>query len=833
MSRRAPVPITLRDFQQEAVERLSAAALETARMIAQAPSSRRAIARRIGCSLLEAPTGSGKTIVLAATAEAISQHAPVVWFWFAPFAGLVAQTASALRAAAPALRVRDPARDRGDIGTRAGDVFITTWASVAARSAETRRMRVDDDTAPALDTLVTQLRAAGFRLGAVVDEAHHSFKPGSQSFRFFDHVLDPDLLMAATATPDDADIEMLRRALDVARFQHVSVSRARVVAARLNKPRVRVVSFVAHGTSRELLDLNETALRKAVDQHRALKAELHRIGLPIVPLLLVQAASTAWTPARVRDLLRGPLQFPDGAVATHTADEPDPDVQALANDPKVEVLVFKMAIATGFDAPRAFTLCALRPVVDAGFGLQVVGRIMRVHPLLQTRAGLPPALDTGWVFLGDAQGQAGLQSAADRIKAIRDSIEVATDGVAVYEAAVGEGGQITVTDAAGQSMLLLEPPPAPAFGGDFATGAGPAEGMPAQSLRIPETLFGRLEETQAAAPTPDAAASAAVPRRTPAAQAMAHSYRRRTGLPVPRCLRTERMPRDVKGLLDALIRNVRFGPEHFTTASRVGVSVERREADLFDPTQQRRMMEQSAISDLFASATAHERLRVSQYLNPADIGRRLQAALTDALHADGQSVPSERTLRRALNLVLVQFPNLLPDAMRRAMAACAEVEDAAELPEVWGSPEPLTDSLRNLYGVMPAGLNRWEQRFADQLDAWPGVLWWTRNLPRPNAADDWSVRIVLPETGRGYYPDFVVCIDGRRRRDGIALAETKERIESEASAAKSRSEHREYGRALMLSYDIPTDRFIRVEFAPDLGRNKEVRPLRFEDFIAD
>ena len=32
--------------------------------------------------------------------------------------------------------------------------------------------------------------------------------------------------------------------------------------------------------------------------------------------------------------------------------------------PAVEVLVFKMAVATGFDAPRASTLCALRPVQD-------------------------------------------------------------------------------------------------------------------------------------------------------------------------------------------------------------------------------------------------------------------------------------------------------------------------------------------------------------------------------------------------------------------------------------------------------------------------------------
>ena len=152
---------------------------------------------------------------------------------------------------------------------------------------------------------------------------------------------------------------------------------------------------------------------------------------------------------------------------------------------------------------------------------------------------------------------------------------------------------------------------------------------------------------------------------------------------------------------------------------------------------------------------------MSAHLDPAEVGRRLQSALADALGSDGQEVPPERVLRRALNVVLVQFPTLLSDAMRRAMAACAEVVDASELPEAWGSAEPLPDSLRNLYGVMPAGSNRREARFADQLDTWPGALWWTRNPARPNAADDWSVRIVLPgETGRGYYPDFLVCVDG-------------------------------------------------------------------------
>jgi len=225
--------------------------------------------------------------------------------------------------------------------------------------------------------------------------------------------------MLASATPDDKDVELLRRMLEIERFQRIAVSRERVVEARLNKKSVKAISFVARGTSQNLLDLNEVALRKAVEQHRALKAALKAAGINMVPLLLVQAASTAWTPARVRDLLVTGLGFEKDAVGVHTADEPDPDVQALARDPQVEVLVFKMAVATGFDAPRASTLCALRPVQDAGFGLQVIGRIMRVHPALQPRHDLPALFDTGYVFLGDAESQAGLQAAAKQMRNLR------------------------------------------------------------------------------------------------------------------------------------------------------------------------------------------------------------------------------------------------------------------------------------------------------------------------------------------------------------------------------------------------------------------------------
>ena len=244
----------------------------------------------------------------------------------------------------------------------------------------------------------------------------------------------------------------------------------------------------------------------------------------------------------------------------------------------------------------------------------------------------------------------------------------------------------------------------------------------------------------------------------------------------------------------------------------------------------RRMEAQGVISDLFATQAAHKVLSVCDHIPFADLGRALMVRLGNQLREQGQEPLDEKALRRALHVILGQWPEITREALRKAMASCAEVIDAAPLPGFWESETRLSDSPLNLYSVLPQGLNTWEQPFAEWLDRQEGtVLWWIRNLPRPNATADWSVRIVLPENGKGFYPDFVVCVDGRK--SGIALAETKERVDSADTEAKTRTEHREYGRALMLAYDQPRDRFYRYEYSFERGANHETGMLRSEDLL--
>jgi hypothetical protein len=87
--------------------------------------------------------------------------------------------------------------------------------------------------------------------------------------------------------------------------------------------------------------------------------------------------------ARVKEPLIE-IGVPEKAIAVRTSGEPDPAFHTLAYDPDIEVLVFKLSVATGFDAPRAWTLVSVRPSRGRDFGLQIVGRIMRVHPLVRS-----------------------------------------------------------------------------------------------------------------------------------------------------------------------------------------------------------------------------------------------------------------------------------------------------------------------------------------------------------------------------------------------------------------------------------------------------------------
>ncbi|HEU0276713.1 MAG TPA: DEAD/DEAH box helicase family protein, partial [Rhodanobacteraceae bacterium] len=360
------MPIVLKKFQREVCEGTLA---HFANVHAQYAAAAHAEAQRRDAAhdairladaalVLRAPTGSGKTAIACTMLNEWPSGERVLWFWFAPFAGLVEQARATLRAQAPNVSVFDLEADRRLDAVRAGGVFVCTWASVAAANAKARRARTRSDAGAALDDLVVRARAEGLAIGVVVDEAHHGFHKAKQARALFTEVLAPDYALMMTATPRDHDIEAFAEATGYRTGRPgdwASVSRFDAVEAGLLKRGVRTVRFLAKNADAEqLIDYERLALRECAAVHRQLKTLLRDAGIALTPLMLVQVPDGKAAQHKAAEYLTGTLGFAPEAVRVHTADEPDPDLIALASDPRVEVLIFKLAVALGFDAPRAF-----------------------------------------------------------------------------------------------------------------------------------------------------------------------------------------------------------------------------------------------------------------------------------------------------------------------------------------------------------------------------------------------------------------------------------------------------------------------------------------------
>nr|WP_326527971.1 DEAD/DEAH box helicase family protein [Rhodoferax sp.] len=327
----------------------------------------------------KAPTGAGKTVMMANTLAQLSKAAEgthhLVIIWVAPNK-LHEQSLARLREVYGATRALDCLLFEDVSGTALPDkaVLFLNWSSIDSENLVLRR---DNETRRNLESVICQGRDAGKKIILVVDESHLHLDSGPQAQIVVDHIIKPDLVIEVSATPR-------AKATDYT----VTVLREDVLAANLIRKRVivnpgSVSSFEGStlvtnysGTSENLLD---AALEKQAELTRLLKAE----GSAVVPLILIQLPDRRSDPealarfeeylSRVHNLYRK-----NGTVAVWLSGDRTPEVEDIAKfGSPVRVLFFKNAIATGWDCPRAQIMVGLREMKSETFTTQVLGRIIR------------------------------------------------------------------------------------------------------------------------------------------------------------------------------------------------------------------------------------------------------------------------------------------------------------------------------------------------------------------------------------------------------------------------------------------------------------------------
>lgn len=802
---------SLLDFQMDAIRRGAeplGACLEHIRQARSvAPDQVDAFRREQGGLLIDAPIGIGKTLIAGGIAQALSANHRILWMWFAPFSGIVEQTAGVLGRECPPLRPLRLPNDLAIENVSSGAVFVTTWAGVVGGGQGQRRKAMEDDEErPSIQSLLEFARGQDFEIGAVIDEAHHGFRRGTEAFRFCLEVLKPTVSIMATATPRKDELKPMLSALGVKRFSEISISRETGVEGNLLKRGVKAALFRATSVSKDTVDFDRLALREAVREHEEVKRVLQKASINISPLLMVQANSEGDSVNKAKAAL---VEFgvPERAIRIHTANEPDPEFFRISEDESVEALVFKMAAATGFDAPRAFVLASLRTIRDAQFGLQIIGRIMRKHRAHQAAPKAPKYLDYGYVFLADPISQEGLRRAAEQINQVRDQINPLTREMGIF--VIGDAPQVRKTPGGAVSIFAGEPDdeesPANAPEEDERPDEDGEERRPTE----PEPLIVLPDDKPRQVKTGDG-------RTAEMWRSGEYKYPLRGISGLPRRLQTAIFNTDKASSLtrDVVDQFMLNDARIMQLAHRQAAQVCRETLEIFQQVYQPPQI-------LSADLAMAELRRMAQrkfggdvdghgYLQEREFRRLMRDRLRGLADKSGWTDMTDKLVEEWMIKILAFEPRAMKQAISRVIAANLTTRETdAPLPKFLRSEVSLIPARHNIYGVYPPDMNGWERRFAEMLDADDGVvLWWHRNTDRKK----WAVRIPIPGSQGGYYPDFVVGVRDRSE-DGILLVETKRDINDYKgnAAAKARSLHPLYGRVLMLLLDEDANEWQIVE----------------------
>lgn len=832
----------LKQFQRDAIMNgtavLSTCLLELSKLNKDSKKynyNKRLIISDVGALLFEAPTGSGKTLMAGHVAQNLSDlHKTkklnkVIWFWFAPFSGLIDQTIRTIRTEFNALRPKNPAVDREPLDLQSGDVFVTTWASVAVSNEVSRKARTGTELLPSIDDLINYAKTQGFSIGAIIDEAHHSFRGQSQAFEFYENVLDPELTILITATPRDKDIETFKETTGITNLRRISISRQQAVKEHLIKEGVKVAVFKVPINVESLIDFKRTALKQGVAIHNKIKKTLLDSGYSVVPLLLVQVDSEPGSVDQAITWLKELGFRTDGEnsqVRSHTADEPDPYLSVIAADESVEVLIFKMAVATGFDAPRAFTLVSFRPSRDEDFGVQIVGRILRVDRRLQIANNLPQELNNGYVFLSDKTSQAGVLNAAQRINQLKNELASVTSNVSVVAIDIpelqiqGEGKETFLTFSENNIEGIHDGTP---FEHNLSIIDGKnnepsfltkEKSKPVNEVVLQDVLF---EEWGLGAVQIDKDSE------SPKNSKRGYRYSLNAALGAPKVFKRAVLSLNNIDIIQHIVSKFRFDEDALLVAQQSATKIIKEEIEIFQNRKDRPEEIRAELAQKEIDARAQQTLLTADDFDVINT-RELHSALIEQLRKEFENkgidhlFDSDEKLQSGLHKILALRPTQLRRAISETVAQFTISKDSEPIPESIYSVEALEPARLNLYGIFPDDLNSWERPFAEYLDndLSGTVLWWHRNPARKK----FSVTMPLPGQP-DFYPDFIAGIRGRTHGNGIILIETKRMINDQERNAlvKAQAEHPDYAKVMMVywenkqewrvvEYDVTSDKNI-------------------------
>lgn len=333
--------------------------------------------------VFKAPTGSGKTImatrVLADLHEALlAEGRPDAAFvWIAP-QKLHLQSFEKLKTLFAENRRLSPILyddiDKSEGVIKSGEILFVNWESV---NKDSNLMVKDRENADSFFQIIERTRLEAHRpIYLIVDEEHRNWSKNADKSLKVVEKIHPKVELRISATPKTKP------------DQCYTIDRSEVIKEQMIKKGSYLNEDI--NVNNDDPNLNMHLLHKALDMRQMIADEYKRLNVNINPLLLIQLPNdssevlTSEEKSLKDNLIRMlseqyDISVDNGKLGIWLSGEKTIDDKEISrNDDLTQVLLFKQAIALGWDCPRAAVLLIFRTLKEETFTVQTLGRILRM-----------------------------------------------------------------------------------------------------------------------------------------------------------------------------------------------------------------------------------------------------------------------------------------------------------------------------------------------------------------------------------------------------------------------------------------------------------------------
>jgi type III restriction enzyme len=331
-----------------------------------------------GCIVFQAPTGSGKTVMVSALLRELIKNrkdGKKFSFVWVSVRMLHEQSKEKLEKYYEDDRLLQCSyfEDLEDRKISENEILFINWHSINKKDINIYVRENEQDNN--LNSIIQHTKEDGREIILVIDESHHT--ASSEKSKELIEVISPKVTIEVSATPHMTE--------NISGWVKVNLSD--VKAEEMIKSEISVnpeFLNIKLGTKSS----DEIVLEQAFKKRDELSKIFQKEGADINPLVLIQLPDQKGNLINKKDdvlrILKDKFKLSEenGKLAVWLSEEKtDTLTNVEKNDNEVEALVFKQAIALGWDCPRASILVIFRESKSFTFTIQTIGRIMRMPEL--------------------------------------------------------------------------------------------------------------------------------------------------------------------------------------------------------------------------------------------------------------------------------------------------------------------------------------------------------------------------------------------------------------------------------------------------------------------